>query len=158
MRTNEDHFSSLVLMRTKSSIEDLYESTGYTGKIQVYNQKLQNYKIEPIELVKCNFSKINSSFCGGTITLYTVCAMCSDTVHFMQFTGLAFGLIVPSSIIMHKITKIRALHRQFSSNARMYGHARINTGDLVHLTALTMTTRTTRTLLPHGMGTLKAYI
>ena len=39
--------------------------------------------------MKCNFSKINSSFCGGTITLYTVCAMCSDTVHFMQFTGLA---------------------------------------------------------------------
>ena len=152
MRTNEDHFSSLVLMRTKSSIEDLYGSTGYTGKIQVsvYNQKLQNYKIEQ---VKCNFSKIDGSFCGGTITLYTVCAMCSDTVHFMQFTGLAFGLIVPSSIITHKITKIRALHRQFSTNARIYGHARINTGDMVHLTALTMTTRTTRTLLPHGMGT-----
>ena len=87
-RTNEDHFSSLVLMRTKSSIEDLYGRTGYTGKIQVsvYNQKLQNYKIEQ---VKCNFSKIDGSFCGGTITLYTVCAMCSDTVHFMQFTGLA---------------------------------------------------------------------
>ena len=48
MRTNEDHFSSLVLMRTKSSIEDLYGSTGYTGKIQVYNQKLQNYKIEQL--------------------------------------------------------------------------------------------------------------
>ena len=63
----------------------------------------------------------------------TVCAMCSDTVHFMQFTGLAFGLIVPSSIITHKITKIRALHRQFSTNARIYGHARINTGDLATL-------------------------
>ena len=73
--------------------------------------------------MKCNFSKINSSFCGGTITLYTVCAMCSDTVHFMQFTGLACGLIVPSSIITHKITKIRALYRQFSTNARIYGHA-----------------------------------
>ena len=90
-------------MRTKSSIEDLYGSTGYTGKIQVsvYNQKLQNYKIEQ---VKCNFSKINSSFCGGTITLYTVCALCSDTVHFMQFTGLACGLIVPSSIIRRSDT------------------------------------------------------
>ena len=90
-------------MRTKSSIEDLYGSTRYTGKIQVsvYNQKLQNYKIEQ---VKCNFSKIDGSFCGGTITLYTVCAMCSDTVHFMQFTGLACGLIVPSSIIRRSDT------------------------------------------------------
>ena len=84
MRTNEDHFSSLVLMRTKSSIEDLYGSTRYTAKIQVsvYNQKLQNLKMVPFV---------------GEQSL-------SDIVHFMQFTGLACGLIVPSSIIRRSDT------------------------------------------------------
>ena len=36
-------------------------------------------------------------------------------------------------IITQKITKIRALYRRFSTNARIYGHARINTGDLATL-------------------------
>ena len=69
----------------------------------------------------------------------------------MQFTGLAHGLTVPnspnSSIVRYtcnksknpgKITKIRALSRQFSPNARISGQARIYPGDLVALVSLWM--------------------
>ena len=68
MRTNEDHFSSLVLMRTKSSIEDLYRSTRYTAKIQVsvYNQTLQNLKMVPFV---------------GEQSLCTLCVQCALTLY-----------------------------------------------------------------------------
>ena len=42
MRTNEDHFSSLVLMRTKSSIEDLCASSGYYINGRYFIQISQN--------------------------------------------------------------------------------------------------------------------
>ena len=84
-----------------------------------------------IELVKCNFSKLNGSFCGGNnhaVTLYTLTVPSSTITLWSSESECAQN---------HKntayITKIWVLYGQFSTNARIYGHACINTGDLATL-------------------------
>ena len=58
----------------------------------------------------------------------------------MQFTGLAYGFNYSkqhnNAFNLHKITKIRVKSQKygrFCQNARIYGHARINTGDFFTL-------------------------
>ena len=69
----------------------------------------------------------------------------SDTVQFMQFTGLAYGFNYSkqhnNAFNLHKITKIRAKYGRFCQNARTYGHARINTSDFFTLLLFSYTSK-----------------
>ena len=71
----------------------------------------------------------------GEQSLCTLCVQCALTLYTLcNSQGLQFacGLIVPSSIITHQITKILALYRQFSTNACIYGHARLGALDCTY--------------------------